>query len=293
MNGMRRRIVSVVAAGLALSSVSGCALARRGAMGMLSPVTGSLVASLQEQSDLELVRDGAPTYLLLLDGLVKSSPENVELLLAASEANMAYAAAFLVGSENERAGAMYAKARDYGVRALAGRKPFRRGMPEAIEDLERALAALRKPDARALYAAAMSWAGNIASRAGSIQAAGDLPKVTAMMRRVLELDPTCQQGGAHLFFGIYCAAQPRGAGQDLPKAKAHFEKAMELAGPDALLPRVVFAEYYARYTLDRELFEKTLRDVVARSTATPALRLTNEAARRRARGLLDRADDLF
>jgi hypothetical protein len=159
--------------------------------------------------------------------------------------------------------------------------------------LERALAALRKPDARAIYVTAMSWAGNIASRTGSIQAAADLPKVTAMMRRVLELDPACQQGGAHLFFGIYCAAQPRGAGQDLAKSKAHFEKAMELAGPDALLPRVAFAEYYARYTLDRDLFEKTLRDAVERPTSTPALRLMNEAARKRARGLLDRADDWF
>ena len=56
---------------------------------------------------------------------------------------------------------------------------------------------------------------------------------------------------------------------------------------------MTYAEFYARYAFDRELFEKTLKDVLAHGGDRPEFRLMNAAARRRAQGLLERGDDLF
>ena len=56
---------------------------------------------------------------------------------------------------------------------------------------------------------------------------------------------------------------------------------------------MTFAEYYARYALDQELFERTLRSVLAAEPAVPAFTLMNAVAQTRARALLAQMDDLF
>jgi len=136
----------------------------------------------------------------------------------------------------------------------------------------------KKRDVPALYVTASAWAEWIINSPNSMTAVSQFPKPAALMQRVLELDPAYRYGGADAFFGIYYAVQPRGAGQDLAKSKAHFERAFGYAGTDDLLPRVMFAEFYARYAFDRNLFESTLKDVVARHDDKPDFRLLNEVA---------------
>jgi tetratricopeptide (TPR) repeat protein len=271
---------------------SGCSLLRKGAGAMMTPMAGDLAKSLQHQQDYDLVEEGAPTYLLLLDGLVESSPDNPDLLLAASSAQTAYAAAFLDKSEAARARIMYGKARDYGLRILCRNKKFKKVQDQPVDVFKSALPSFRQKDVPALYATATAWTGWIIN-SGSVEAIAQFPKAMALMERVMELDPSYQKGGPDMYFGVYYAVQPLGAGRDLEKSKAHFEKAMEYAGPDYLLPRVAFAEYYARYAFDQELFEKTLNGVLDQNVDTPDFRLMNEAARRRATALLERMDDLF
>jgi hypothetical protein len=286
---MFRTLMRSLCATALLASGSGCALLS-GATGNLA---GGLANALQKQSDVELVREGSPAFLLLLDGLLESSPDNPALLLAAANAQIAYATAFVGEEEMARAAAMYGKARDYGLRALARNARFRRVMDRPLAEFETAVPHFRKRDVPALYATANAWTGWIVNNPGSMRAMSELPKAMALMRRVMQLDPGYPRGGADMFMGIYYAVQPLGAGRDLAKSRVHFEKAFEYAGPDGLLPRVTFAEFYARYAFDRELFEQTLKTVVEHETTDPELRLVNEIARRRARALLERADDLF
>ena len=56
---------------------------------------------------------------------------------------------------------------------------------------------------------------------------------------------------------------------------------------------MTFAEFYARYAFDPELFEQTLRNVLAADPKVPEYTLMNSVAQRRARVLLDQMDDLF
>ena len=113
------------------------------------------------------------------------------------------------------------------------------------------------------------------------------------MERVQALEPGIRQGGVDQFYGIYYTVLPLGGGRDLARAREHFERSMRIAGPDYLLNRVTFAEFYARYAFDLELFEKTLRDVLAAEPAVPEFTLMNAVAKRRAQGLLEQVDDLF
>lgn len=261
----------------------------------LAPMASQMSASLQEQTDPDLVRDGAPALILVLDGFATSAPDNSEILLAAANARVGYAAAFIDRTEAARARDLYARARDYGLTALSRNARFRAAVSGPVDAFEASLAGFGRADVPALYTTAMAWMGWILNSGGAMEAVAQLSRPVAMMRRTMALDPSHERGGPHLFFGIYYAIQPRGAGGDLAASRRHFEQAMAAAGEKALLPRVAFAEFFARYSLDRELFEKTLRAAVDSRELDdpPGLRLTNAMARRRAKALLPMAEEWF
>ncbi|MCB1685382.1 MAG: hypothetical protein KDI31_12875, partial [Pseudomonadales bacterium] len=54
-----------------------------------------------------------------------------------------------------------------------------------------------------------------------------------------------------------------------------------------------FADQYARLVFDRALHDELLNEVVAADPAGPGLTLINTVAQRRAKQLLDSADDYF
>ena len=265
-------------------SGSGCAFVFKGP----SVMTDSLMG----QSDAEIVRNGAPAYLILMDALVASSPGNQHILLASSDANTAYAAAFLSGDEPERASIMYAKARDYALRVLRKRRAFRRMENGSISEFEAGVKKLGKRDVPAMYSAATAWLGWIIN-SGSMEATAQLSRALALMQRVLDLSPGYQHGGPEMFFGIYYAVQPRGAGRDLEKSKKLFEESIAFADGKILLPRVAYAEFWARYAFDRKEFERILETVLEDEHDPAEYRLMNAVARERARRLLEEADDIF
>ena len=279
---------------MAFAFASGCALMRKGAARIISPMATQLSDGFMRENDVDLVREGAPAFLLMLDALAEAHPDNPAVLIAAAEAQMAYATGFVDKSQKERSKTMFLKAKTYGLRALSQNKRFARALAGGSHDsFVQALASFRKKDADALLATATSWVMWIIASSDSPAALGDMPKVLEMMKRVQALDPDIRQGGVDLFYGIYYTVLPLGGGRDLDKARRHLERSMKIAGPDYLLNRVTFAEFYARYAFDPELFEQTLRNVLAADPKVPEYTLMNSVAQRRARVLLDQMDDLF
>lgn len=270
---------------------AGCTMLKNRIVG---PMAKQVTSGLMREDDIQLVQDGAPAFLLMLDSMALSHPDNRALLLAAADAQMAYATAFVGGKENqERAMRMYSKARDFGMQALLLNKKFARAPKETPEEFKKALLVFKKKDADAILLTGLSWALWMIANSDSPAAMGDLPNILAMIDRVLELKPESRAGAADNFYGIYYAVMPLGAGRDLERSRQHFEKSMNYAGPDYLLGKVVFAEYYARYTLDQELFESTLQSVLDWDGDAPHLTLMNRAAQIRAKALLKKVDDLF
>ena len=271
------------------------------ACGTTKKVTVAATASLLEdiarasykQSDLKLIRQGMPSYLMMIDGMVEAVPDNRQLLITAAQSYASYAAAFIQDEDKAYAAVLYAKARSYALRALE-QAGFKNPVSRPFDDFESGLQKMGKTDLTYLFWAASCWGSWISLNRGSMEAMAELPRVVAMMQRVLVLDETFYYGGAHLFMGILEASKPRMAGGDLNIAREHFLKAMELGDGKFLMTCVYYADYYAKKAFDRELFISILEDVLKTPVdIKPELTLLNAVAQKRALKLISEADDYF
>ena len=109
----RRRVAAVAAIVL----TGGCSSIMSTAT---TDLADSLMHAVLNQNDPETVRQGAPAYLLLIDGLITDNPKNQELLQAGASLYSSYAGAFV--DEPERASRLSRKGRDYGWAALCRSK---------------------------------------------------------------------------------------------------------------------------------------------------------------------------
>ncbi len=258
-----------------------------------SPINlSSLVANLNRQTDLDLVCDGAPAYLLMLDSLIACDPENPDLLINGVKAYTAYGAAVAECGRPSRAVILSEKARSYGFSLL--RLKFGITPETKLDDLPAVLDRIDKGDADALFWGAYGWAFWVANQDGAPAALADLPRIEKLMLRVVDIDEASFHGGAHLFLGIYYGSRPPAYGGRPELARAHFERALELSGRAFLPALVAYAEYYARPAFDRALYQRILEEVLAFDPEkAPDLTLTNLVAQRRARRLLDAIDEYF
>jgi hypothetical protein len=118
--------------------------------------------------------------------------------------------------------------------------------------------------------------------------------VEALLERVLQLDPGYYYGGAHLFKAILLSARPEQFGGNLKKAEEHFQKARAYGEGKFFLADVYYAQYYARQTLNRDLFVSTLQRVLATPAGIdPDLTLANTLAQRKAKKLMSQVDEFF
>lgn len=255
-------------------------------------VAHSLSQAIQNQDDPATVRDGAPAYLLLIDGLIHDYPNDQELLMGGARLYTAYAAVFV--NDIDRARRLTQKARNYGRRALCLRRPqFCDADSVRYDHFVADLAETNKRDLPTLYAYAISWAGWLRVRRNDPAAMSDLPKVEDMLERVVTLDETFEHGQAHLFLGILNSQLPAALGGKPQVGKAHFERAIALSHGHDLLAKVEYAHTYARLMFDRSLHDRLLKEVMAADPAVPGYTLNNVLAQQQARQLLDSADDFF
>jgi hypothetical protein len=245
------------------------------------------------QSDLKLIREGMPSYLMLIDGMVEALPDNKRLLITAAQSYASYASAFIQDEDKAYAVTLYAKAKEYALRALE-QNGFNNPLSRPFDDFETGLQKMGTKDVPYLFWAASCWGSWISLNMRSMEAMAELPRVEAMMKRVLVLDETFYYGGAHIFMGVLEASKPRIAGGDLNRARDHFLKAIELGNGRFLMAKVYYANYYAKKAFDRELYISTLENVLEIPVAiVPELTLLNTVAHTKAKKMLDEVDEYF
>jgi len=287
-----RRIWICVALLLA-ALLPSCAANKKMTVGATAMLLEDVATATSKQSDLKVVEKGMPAYLMLMDGMVEAVPANERLLLAAAQSYASYASAFIEDKDPEYALALFQRARDYAMAALAERG-LQNPATIPFETFESQVAALGPKDVPYLFWCAANWGSWISLNLESMEAMAELPRVESMMRRVLVLDESFHYGGPHLFMGIWYAARPPMAGGDLERAQEHFNRALELGKHQFLMTAVYFADYYARKTFDKQLFTETLQNVLETPVDTiPELTLLNTVAHRKARQMLKEADDYF
>lgn len=247
-----------------------------------------------DEPDYKFGRDAMSSQLKLLETLLASDPENLGLRRMAAEGFGGYAFLFVEDAEPARAKGLYLRGRDHALAALELKSAFRGLKDKNAEDFDKALKWAKKEDVPDLYWAGFGWAGLINLSKDDASALADLPKVVLLMKRVYELDPSFQFGGADLFFGVYYASRPPLLGGDPAKAKTHFEWAHKITRGQYLMTHVLNARWYAVAVQDKELFKQLLTKVgESTSGALPQARLTDEAAKRKAAALLEKIDDFF
>ena len=276
-----------------ISFSSACLPSKKLTVGAAATLLEGVAKSSYRQSDLQLLREGMPAYLMLLDGMIETWPDNEQLLITAAQTYSSFASLFVEDRDKEYAKALFGKGKDYALKSLE-RKGVKAPLQSSFEEFEKSLKALEKKDVLYLFWGAMCWANWIRINMDSIEALAELPKVQSMMRRVLELDEGYYYGGAHLFMGIWLASRPKIAGGDLKKAQEHFLKALDFGKGKFLMAYVYYANYYARQALDKDLFQSILQKVLETpADVSPDLTLLNTEAKREAKELLDRIGEYF
>ncbi len=98
----------------------------------------------------------------------------------------------------------------------------------------------------------------------------------------------------HFALGRILNSRGKAMGGNPEQGRRHFERAIELTDGKFLLAKVYLARDYCRVTQNRELFHKTLVEVLQTDPAIwPEERLANEIARRRARRYLKMEKEWF
>ena len=278
---------------ITLAIAAACIPNKQMTVGSAATLLEDVANSANKQSDLRVVREGMPAYLMLIDGMVEAVPNNTRLLITAAQAYASFASAFVEETDTEYARTLYRKAKKYGLRALEQRG-LKYPLSKPFDDFVEALNRLGKDDVPYMFWTATCWGSWIRLSLGSMAAVAELPRVEALMKRVLVLDEQFYFGGPHLFMGIWFASRPKIAGGDLTRAQHHFQKALEFSQGKFLMTQVYYADQYARKTFDRKLFVATLQKVLeAPVDKIPQLTLLNTVAHKRAKELLEQVDAYF
>lgn len=277
------RAAALLTAALILAGCVGAAATR---------FADQLSAAILDQEDPELVRDGLPSYLILLDALVGSDPENPQYLGTAAQLYAAYGVAFV--ADNHRAETLTARARNYGSRAVCAAD--RNACQLDDQDYSSFVAVVDEIDGRqgeALYSYCVGQLAYIRSHAEDWNAVAALPKVEYALQHLLTRGGEARAANINTYLGILNTLRPEALGGKPETGRAYFEKALELSGGTDLTAKVEFARSYARLVYDRELHDRLLNEVLQAPVQAPGLTLFNTLAQQRARQLLESADDYF
>ncbi len=252
-----------------------------------------MAVATSKHDDIIIVSQSAPTFLLLLEGLLEGDPGNKHLLIAAAEAYTSYATLIEI-EDPDRAKKIYARAKRYGLEALQKKKNVAPLINAPFDEFTTITNYLSRSDIQYVFWAASSWGAWISTHLESMDALAQLPKVILLMEWIIEVDESFHFASPHLFLGVYNAALPPMLGGNPEKSLYHFDRTIELTHGQSLMAQVLKARYYARQIFDRELYDSLLRDVIARPVGDiPELTLQNEIAKKMARQLLEDGNDFF
>jgi hypothetical protein len=214
------------------------------------------------------------------------------MLMAGSQLYGAYTGAFI--DEPERAKRLSEKSLKYAqasvcisLASLCNSREMR--FPEYEKELKQ-ITVFQVP---ALYNWGVAWAGWLQANSDDWDAIADVPKIKATMEKVVSLNPTYDNGGAHLYLGVLNSLIPPSMGGKPDKAREHFENAIELSEGHNLMAKTLYAQYYARMMFDQELHDRLLTEVMQADPVYDQLTLINVIAQEQAAQLLAESKDIF
>jgi tetratricopeptide (TPR) repeat protein len=257
--------------------------------------TDVAAAAIEKYDDPILLGEALPNLLITAEGYLGAVPDDVDLLVSTASKYSLYASLVVEEVDKEHAIKLYRRGQELGMRALRQNKKFAKKVgDESLEPFEAAVRVLKKSDVPALYVTMTNWFSLISLTSSDPEALMGIPKVEAIMNKIMELDETYNYGAIHAAFGTYYGSLSKAIGGQPDKAKYHFEKAFEISGSEFLYFHVLYAQTYAVQIQDKELFINILEKVLATpKKAEHEMTMANEIAKVKAKKLLSSIDEYF
>jgi predicted anti-sigma-YlaC factor YlaD len=306
---MKKSLFSLVAVIFPVLFFSqGCSLKKLAMNQVANALTGTASSTVfTGDNDPELVGDALPFAIKMYESLMNANPRHQGLRLQTGSLYIMYANAFLqtpatMMPEAEykkqefnyrRAKNLYLRGRDIILACLENKYP---GFREALQkrNYSQALERTTRKDAPLLYWAGAGWLGGFAIDPFDMDLGITLPAAAALMDRVLRLDPDYAAGAIHEFYILYYGSLPEYMGGSLQKARDHYEQALAISRGKSATPYLSLATSVTVKEQNLREFRELLSKALAVDPeAVPENRLVNILNQRKARWLLEHADDFF
>ena len=244
------------------------------------------------QTDPEVAAASLPTFMVMMDSLVLDAPKNPAILSASANLNGAYASLF--ASSDAQAKQLTEKSlRQARIAICSEISAICSQNNLSLDQFQAILADVDEANIDLLYALGTAWAGWIQSHTDDWNALAQVPKVEAVMNKVVELDEGFEWGRGHLYLAVINSQLPPALGGKPEKGRMHFEKAIEISKGQDLIAKVEFARQYARLMFDQELHDQLLNEVIDAKTTVITLNLSNAVAKQQAKQLLSTSTEYF
>ncbi len=290
---MKNKLSRATVVLLILFVLQSCSM-RRFAIRQATPVFEDAVKAFYEEDNLNIARPALASNLKLMEGLLKSDPENDAIRLLLAQGYAGYALAFAEDSDQTEARHLYIRAKNYAQEVLKHALNLKENWALTPRSVAIALQKANRSDVPALFWTGFAWAGAINLSLEDPGALLDLPKVEQIMTRVRQLDSTYFYGAVYLFFGSIYGQKPRILGGNPSKAKSLFETNLKITKGKFLLSYVYAAKFYAAKVLDEALFDQYLKKVLNTPLSiAPEIKLLNQVAKQKARRLQAQKDEIF
>ena len=275
--------------GIAALSLSGCAsLMSSAASGLADSVSDSVL----NQDDPETAKAALPTFMVLLDGMVRDNPEDPDLLASGATLYASYGASF--AEDPIRASRLRSRAHRYAGNAMCEVYEPACGWGSATYDeFVASLDGIGTDHAEYLYTYGFASLAYLRAHSDDWNSLAELPQMEALFQRYIEISGDEGHGAAYTFMGVLLTLRPPALGGEPERAREYFEKAIALTGGKDLGVKVEYARGYAKLLYERELHDRLLNEVLAADPYQDGYTLSNVMAQEQAREMLDQADDYF
>ena len=269
--------------------LSGCAIVVSSAA---SGLTASISDSVLNQDDPETAKAALPTFMVLLDGMVRDNPDDPDLLSSGATLYASYGAIF--ADDPVRAERLTSRARGYAHRSICVVYEPSCGWPDATYDeFVASLEGIGPKQGEYLYTYGFASLAYLRAHSSDWNSLAELPQMEALFNHYMDINGDEVNGAVYTYMGILLTLRPPALGGEPERAREYFEKAIELSDGKDLGAKVEYARGYAKLLYERELHDRLLREVLSADPYQDGYTLSNVLAKEQAEAMLAEADDYF
>ena len=288
-SGVRAYMKQALLIGALALMLSGCASLMSSAA---SGLTDSISDSVLNQDDPETAKAALPTFMVLIDGMIRDNPGDPELLSSRATLYASFGAIFT--DDEQRASRLTTRARNYALEAMCASYAPSCGWPDATYDeFVATLDGIGVKQSEYLYTYGFASLAFLRAHSSDWNSLAELPQVEALFDRYMDISGDAVNSAVYTYMGILLTLRPPALGGEPERAREYFEKAIELTGGHDLGAKVEYARGYAKLLYERELHDRLLNEVMAADPYHDGFTLGNVLAKQQAEILLAEADDYF